>query len=353
MYKKMGGDRNTGRDRVIRKKIEMDDDKLIELVRRNPSLYELDHSNYGSGVSRAKTWKAIGAELKRHPLFCKKRWGNIRDNYKKAMKKYNWRVAQGYTSAKKYKFFDKLEFLANQISEDNYIDKDNDNDNNDHNNKTECSNETSLEVKCEPDIDPEYDDKSLYDNNYNQEYQNQQYYDDYFDQPVEAPSMQSHYEPINHHNNEEETRTEQIDNYSQADTRVSECEGIEEVDKEHDNDDDDEEDESAEVYKLPSAKIETYTNSTHLGLPRRKRKLQESDCELSSNSKSMRYIVERVESDRFVERHPVDAFLSGIAPTLKSLSAYYLSLAKTQIYSIVQEYEMAMIMEKRNENHRL
>lgn len=62
----MGGDRNIGRCRVIRKKIEMDDEKLIDCVRRNPSLYELDHKQYGSGVSRAKTWKAIGAELKRH-----------------------------------------------------------------------------------------------------------------------------------------------------------------------------------------------------------------------------------------------------------------------------------------------
>lgn len=41
----------------------------------------------------------------------------------------------------------------------------------------------------------------------------------------------------------------------------------------------------------------------------------------------------------------VDAFLAGIAPTLKSLDAYNLNLAKGEIFSIVQKYEMKVILE--------
>ncbi|XP_055907687.1 uncharacterized protein LOC129942673 [Eupeodes corollae] len=358
----MGGDRNIGRCRVIRKKIEMDDEKLIDCVRRNPSLYELDHKQYGSGVSRAKTWKAIGAELKRHPLFCKKRWGNIRDNYKKAMKKYNSRLAQGYTKLKKYKFCDKLDFLENHLDE-NIENKHN------KNHDEQCSNETSLEVKCEPDIiNPEFDDNSLlYDNsnnNFNHQDQNNQYYDDYYiniNQPIDSQYESNHnhqnrhqLQLQNHQQIEDDTTTEEFDNYSQADTRISEgvaAEGIDLGVDEEDNEGEKEDEDDCSNFVVGKQHTLKLENSTHLGLRKRKRKLEESaTCEVSK-AKSMRYIVERVEEDRFVERHPVDAFLSGIAPTLKSLSPYYLSLAKTQIYSIVQEYEMAMIMEQRNENH--
>ncbi|EZA52639.1 hypothetical protein X777_08122 [Ooceraea biroi] len=43
--------------------------------------------------------------------------------------------------------------------------------------------------------------------------------------------------------------------------------------------------------------------------------------------------------------HPVDAFLAGVAPSLKTLSPYYLHLAKSEIFAIVQKYEMKKIME--------
>lgn len=43
-------------------------------------------------------------------------------------------------------------------------------------------------------------------------------------------------------------------------------------------------------------------------------------------------------------QHSVNAFLAGISPTLKSLSPYYLNLAKSEIFAIVQKYEMKMIM---------
>lgn len=351
----MGGDRNTGRNRIVRKKIEMDDDRLIELVRRNPSLYELDHSSYNSGIARAQTWNAIGAELKRRPLFCKKRWGNIRDNYKKAMKKYYWRLSQGFTHVKKYKFFDKLHFLEHQIADEEKREQDQ-NKKNLKEEEEEGAGEDkhegtdgALEVKCEPDIDPEYDDTSSYDNCNLEYYQKPENYRCYFN-----PHRQNvPFEPNCHQNhNEEDTTTEPLlDNYSQAETRIStEVEPVEK-EPEYDENEGDGDDDDDDMDKLLSPKIEIFGNSRHLGLSKRsKRKPEELENELNTSnnsSKSMRYFVERFE------RHPVDAFLSGIAPTLKSFSPYYLSLAKTQIYSIVQEYEMAMIMERRNENRRI
>lgn len=42
----------------------------------------------------------------------------------------------------------------------------------------------------------------------------------------------------------------------------------------------------------------------------------------------------------------VDAFLAGVAPTLKTLSPYYLHVAKSEIFGTVQKYEMKMFMEQ-------
>ncbi|KAF2904552.1 hypothetical protein ILUMI_01622 [Ignelater luminosus] len=44
--------------------------------------------------------------------------------------------------------------------------------------------------------------------------------------------------------------------------------------------------------------------------------------------------------------HPVDAFLNGIAPTFKTLNPYFLNLPKSEIFTIVQKYEMHMFMQQ-------
>lgn len=50
-------------------------------------------------------------------------------------------------------------------------------------------------------------------------------------------------------------------------------------------------------------------------------------------------------ADESPHERAVDAFLAGIAPTLKSLDAYNLNLAKSEIFGIVQKYEMKVILE--------
>lgn len=59
----------------------------------------------------------------------------------------------------------------------------------------------------------------------------------------------------------------------------------------------------------------------------------------------MEYLINKNESNN-ISQHPVDAFLAGIALTLKTLSPYYLSLAKSDIFNTVQKYEMKMLMEQ-------
>jgi hypothetical protein len=60
----------------------------------------------------------------------------------------------------------------------------------------------------------------------------------------------------------------------------------------------------------------------------------------------MKYILDRNEMKPGTPAQvdAVDSFLAGLAPTLRNFTPYCLNLAKTKICSVVQEYEMAMIM---------
>lgn len=62
----------------------------------------------------------------------------------------------------------------------------------------------------------------------------------------------------------------------------------------------------------------------------------------------LKYIINNNEtkSTALPLTHPVDAFLAGIAPTLKNLSPFYLNLAKSKIFSAVQEYEIVMLTQQ-------
>lgn len=67
----------------------------------------------------------------------------------------------------------------------------------------------------------------------------------------------------------------------------------------------------------------------------------------TASSKLMEYLINKNQNN--TSEHPVDAFLAGVASTLKTLSPYYSNLAKSEIFAIVQKYEMKMIMEQHQE----
>lgn len=54
----------------------------------------------------------------------------------------------------------------------------------------------------------------------------------------------------------------------------------------------------------------------------------------------MKYILEKHESKVLQSIDAIDSFLAGMMPISKSLSPYYLNLIETQIFSVVQRYEL-------------
>lgn len=60
----------------------------------------------------------------------------------------------------------------------------------------------------------------------------------------------------------------------------------------------------------------------------------------------MEYVLQNNQEKAERVEHPVDAFINSIAPTLKNLNQYYLNLAKTEIVTTVQKYEMKMMREQ-------
>ncbi|KAL1488756.1 hypothetical protein ABEB36_014555 [Hypothenemus hampei] len=67
----------------------------------------------------------------------------------------------------------------------------------------------------------------------------------------------------------------------------------------------------------------------------------------SASSVLMKFILQKNEGPSPPEQiHVVDAFLSALAPTLKSFSPYYLNIVKSKIFSIVQEAELDILTQK-------
>lgn len=58
--------------------------------------------------------------------------------------------------------------------------------------------------------------------------------------------------------------------------------------------------------------------------------------------KLMDFLIKYKQNPKPAE-HPVDAFLSAMAPSLKTLSQYNWHLAKSEIFSVVQKYELKTI----------
>lgn len=83
---------------------------------------------------------------------------------------------------------------------------------------------------------------------------------------------------------------------------------------------------------------------------KRKRKLEVKPQE-SPSSQLMAYLLDEKEAEKKKEsskndgQHPVDAFLSGIATSLKSLHPVRFHSAKGKIFNIVQEYELQQLLE--------
>lgn len=88
------------------------------------------------------------------------------------------------------------------------------------------------------------------------------------------------------------------------------------------------------------------TVSSQLSTPRKKTKQSVSPPKTAAAT-VMEYLVKKNEIMAPVSpQHPVDAFLSGIAPVLKKLPPRYWHYAKADIFAAVQNYELKMIMDQ-------
>jgi len=88
-----------------------------------------------------------------------------------------------------------------------------------------------------------------------------------------------------------------------------------------------------------------------LPTPRNPRKRKQSIADApppkTAAATVMEYLVKKNENIQpLAPQHPVDAFLSGIAPVLKNLPPRYWHYAKSDIFATVQNYELKMIMEQ-------
>ncbi|XP_056649035.1 transcription factor Adf-1-like [Diorhabda sublineata] len=90
----------------------MDDEKLIELVRKYEFLYNLQHRKYMDTAKKEMAWKQISEELKQSAAACKQRWQGLRDAYRRAINKKKGKSGQAAKKIKKWKYEDEMSFVA-------------------------------------------------------------------------------------------------------------------------------------------------------------------------------------------------------------------------------------------------
>ncbi|XP_076029490.1 uncharacterized protein LOC143018188 [Oratosquilla oratoria] len=238
---------------------KMNDELLIELVRNHPVLYDLSQPKYMDNCSKQDIWNKIGEEMKVDGSSCRSRWNNIRDNYRKSLKKTSTKSGQSAKKIRLYKFSEQLDFLKRYFGERRV--KGNIACREDEGNDHDCvvqqqeDKETMLQDAGEPTVS----DGGLHE--------------DLQTQPSPSPKP------------------------------------------------------SFEAAVKPS----TAKSANNKVAPQQ-----------TASAKLMEYLISKQENQ--TTPHPVDAFLAGIAPTLKTLTPYYLNVAKSEIFATVQKYEMQMLI---------
>lgn len=66
---------------------EEDEEKLIELVKSNPCIYDVASHEYRDRFLKIKSWNDIAKNMSKSLDNCKKKWKNIKDQYERSRKK--------------------------------------------------------------------------------------------------------------------------------------------------------------------------------------------------------------------------------------------------------------------------
>lgn len=227
---------------------------------------------------------------------CKTRWNNIRDNYRKLLKKTETKSEQNKTNVKLYKYYEQLHFLKEYFFERPTVQSvepekvNSDSETNESRNTVSISPDIPIVASNEASIpSPSY---------------------------VSTPSPQCVRSPTPSPSHVSTASPLYVRTPTPSPSHVS-------------------------TPSPPSLSSPSTTSTL------RKRK-GSTKCtpKPSSASSLMEYVLQKNQDKAERVEHPVDAFLNGIAPTLKNLNQYYLNLARTEIFTTVQKYEMKMMTEQ-------
>lgn len=90
----------------------MEDEKLIDLVRKYEFIYNLKHPKYMDTIRKEIAWKEIADQLQIPAAACKQRWQCLRDAYRRALNKKKGRIEQGAKNVKQWTYENEMSFVA-------------------------------------------------------------------------------------------------------------------------------------------------------------------------------------------------------------------------------------------------
>ncbi|XP_044760163.1 transcription factor Adf-1-like [Coccinella septempunctata] len=88
----------------------IDNEKLIELVKSYPFLYDLADRRYGDSERKNVAWKEIADQLHLPEKYCRKSWALLRDSYRRALKKRK-ECGQPEEKRRKWRYEVEMSFL--------------------------------------------------------------------------------------------------------------------------------------------------------------------------------------------------------------------------------------------------
>ncbi|XP_075982123.1 uncharacterized protein LOC142980558 [Anticarsia gemmatalis] len=93
-------------------------EKLIELVKHYPLIYDLNNRFYSDNQKKLDAWKEIAKILHARDGDCKKTWALLRDSYRRAIKKQKEASNEpGSTLRKRWKYESEMSFLQPYLKE--------------------------------------------------------------------------------------------------------------------------------------------------------------------------------------------------------------------------------------------
>lgn len=216
---------------------------------------------------------------------CKKKWASIRDQLRRTVQKRKSTSGQTGALNRKYKYEDILEFLIPHLGE-----------------------RDSLSVVFGTESEHQQDDDEI-------------------DSLISNTQEEQSWQPLNISSVKEELEIED-QNYFPAPT-----------------------DDNNSVFSAVSSSSSSMEKDKFSRTPLKRKKSRIGKSLDSPASQLMAYILAEKQNENKIirtsvqesEKHPVNAFLDGIAPTLKSLNPILLNQVKGRIFSLVQEYEMKQL----------